>query len=90
MMPKPSLKTRVSACCRSQMAMGTPEQPAEHQHPALLPVDVPAQRPEIHRLHAHAARHHQRDCIPWLQHAQEDATGDGGEGKTGKSRNECA
>ena len=72
---------------RSRRISISASKPAENQDQALLPLDVSSQRPQIRRLHADAAGHHQRDRLDRRQHMQQNAAGHGRKGETGKPRN---
>ncbi len=65
-----------------------PERAADDQQQAALPLNIPAQRPQIGGLHADAARHHQRHRFQRLENPKQDGARDRGKGEAGQARDE--
>ena len=85
MNPKATRRMCVSAFCSRWICDRNPERAADDQEQAALPLDIPAQRPQISGLHADAAGHHQRYRLHRLENAQQDRTRDRGERESGKA-----
>ncbi|MFK4559197.1 hypothetical protein ABIF95_001727 [Bradyrhizobium ottawaense] len=70
--------------------MGNADQSADDQQQTALPTDAAPERPQIGRLHADAASHHQRHGFERLKHPQQDRARDRRKRETREPRNEGA